>query len=408
MSRNLIIADDFTGANDTGVQLQRKGFPTGVVFRYPEEPSPEVSYVLDTETRGLTGQEAYEKVASDIREIDFSGFAYVIKKVDSTLRGNVPEEVKAVDEAYGSELVLFMPALPDLERTTVDRIHMLKGVPITQTEIAKDPKKPVALDDIQAVLKTVYEEPVVHYSIKDIEEGRLDFAGARVFSCDAVTNGHMQTVIAAAKATGRKILYVGTAAMADNIFQLECPTKPAMGLIASVSAVTNGQVKYAESAGAQVISVPVYELFDDEKKADIYARRAIEALKEGKDILVLSSASYERSELERTVEAGVKRGMIREEVSVWTQYIMGYIGNAVLKEAEISGLFLTGGDTAIGFFHTAGAIGSEIIGEVAVGIPLMKLIGGAYDGLKVITKAGAFGKEDAISYGLRKLKDVEG
>lgn len=408
MSRNLIIADDFTGANDTGVQLRRLGFATSVVFRYPGSPKEGVSCVIDTESRGLTGAEAYAKVTSDIEKVDFSDFEYVIKKVDSTLRGNIADEVKAVDEAYGSGLVLFMPALPDLGRTTVDKIHRLNGVPITKTEIAKDPKKPVVLDDIQAVLKTVYEEPVRHFCIEEIEAGALDFTGVRVVSCDAVTNAHMQTVIRAAKATGRKVLYVGTAAMADNIFQLECPMKPAMGLIASVSAVTNEQVKYAERAGVTLVSIPVYELFDDESRADVYAEKAVEALKSGKDTLVLSSASYDRSDLVRTVEAGVKRGMLREDVSVWTQYIMGYIGNKVLKNAGVSGIFLTGGDTAIGFFHTAGAIGSEILGEIAVGIPLMRLIGGEYDGLKVITKAGAFGKEDAISYGLRKLKETEG
>ena len=30
--RYLIIADDFTGANDTGVQLRRRGFATEVLF----------------------------------------------------------------------------------------------------------------------------------------------------------------------------------------------------------------------------------------------------------------------------------------------------------------------------------------------------------------------------------------
>lgn len=408
MNRNLIIADDFTGANDTGVQLSRKGFPTGVVFCYPEKPNPGISYVLDSESRGLTGEEAYQKVSKDIKNIDFSDFRYVIKKVDSTLRGNVPEEIRAVDEAYQSELVLFMPALPDLGRTTVKRIHMLGGVPVTQTEIARDPKKPVVLDDIRAILETVYEEPVEHIDIASIESGQIDLTRARVYSADAETNAHMQAVIRAAAETGKRVLYVGTAAMADNLLALECPARPAMGLIASVSAVTNAQVKYAEAAGARLISVPVYELFDDEKKADVYVTQALEALCQGTDTLVLSSASYDRSELDRTVEEGVKRGMIREEVSVWTQYIMGYIGNEVLKQAEVAGLFLTGGDTAIGFFHTAGAIGSRILGEVAVGIPLMRLIGGHFDGMKVITKAGAFGKEDAISYGLRKLKEVEG
>jgi len=32
LNRYLIIADDFTGANDTGVQLKRRGINTNVVF----------------------------------------------------------------------------------------------------------------------------------------------------------------------------------------------------------------------------------------------------------------------------------------------------------------------------------------------------------------------------------------
>ena len=31
-NKYLIIADDFTGSNDTGVQLRRRGYPTKVFF----------------------------------------------------------------------------------------------------------------------------------------------------------------------------------------------------------------------------------------------------------------------------------------------------------------------------------------------------------------------------------------
>ena len=36
---------------------------------------------------------------------------------------------------------------------------------------------------------------------------------------------------------------------------------------------------------------------------------------------------------------------------------------------------------------------------------MMKLVGGKKDGLKVVTKAGAFGEEDAILFAFRKLKE---
>ncbi len=38
-------------------------------------------------------------------------------------------------------------------------------------------------------------------------------------------------------------------------------------------------------------------------------------------------------------------------------------------------------------------------------VPLMQVVGGDFDGLKMITKAGGFGKEDTVAYSLRKLKE---
>ncbi|MGI6070349.1 MAG: four-carbon acid sugar kinase family protein [Blautia sp.] len=404
MSRNLIVADDFTGANDTGVQLRRRGFDTHVVFRY-EDRSADASYVIDTESRGLSEQEAYEKVKSDVSKVRFEDYKYVIKKVDSTLRGNVASEIKALDEAYGSDMVLFMPALPDLSRTTVNGVHHLNGTPITLTELAKDPKKPVTEDNIQKILESVYGEPVTAVTLTQIEKGELDFSKGRLFACDAVTNEDMQKVLGQAAKLEKRILYVGTAAMADNLFEIDSPVKPSMALVASLSSVTAKQVKYAENAGAKLVQVPIYEILSG-KPTETYVQNAAEFLRKGLDTIVLSSASYDRKEYDKTLECGKALGMTGPEISLKTQNIMGEIGRDILKAAAVSGIFLTGGDTAIGLFDMVHAEGSRILGEVAIGIPIMSLVGGDQEGLHVITKAGAFGREDAISYGLRKLKET--
>jgi uncharacterized protein YgbK (DUF1537 family) len=93
-------------------------------------------------------------------------------------------------------------------------------------------------------------------------------------------------------------------------------------------------------------------------------------------------------------------------MSAFTQDLMGKLALRVLEGAPVSGLFLSGGDTAISCFEKAGALGSSIVTEIAAGIPLMRLIGGRFDGLKVVTKAGAFGREDAVFYALRKLREA--
>ena len=95
------------------------------------------------------------------------------------------------------------------------------------------------------------------------------------------------------------------------------------------------------------------------------------------------------------------------DIGNFTQDVLGEIAMEVLKRVKVSGVFLTGGDTSIGFLQKAKANGSYILEEIAVGIPKMEIIGGSFDGLLVVTKAGAFGKDDAIVYGMRKLKEKE-
>ncbi|MCI8513525.1 MAG: four-carbon acid sugar kinase family protein [Lachnospiraceae bacterium] len=405
LNKYLIVADDFTGANDTGVQMRRRGFPTHVMFAGRTIPAGDHSLVIDTESRGMMGEEAKEATAKAVEKVDFSSFKYVIKKVDSTLRGNVAEEILAVDRAFGSELVIFAPALPDLDRTTVDGIHRLKGVRITETELAKDPKKPVVEDNLARILERVYDEKVTYVSLDEIRTGRIALEGGRLFTFDAVLNSDLQAVIGAALETGKKILWVGAAAMADNLMERESKTYPALGIAASVSSVTGTQIRAAEAAGVALVSVPVHEVLAGKTDTASYVEAAVESLKAGKDTILLSSSSYDRAQLAFSEEEGRKKGMETWQVSEYVQGLMGAMAKTIFEQVPVCGVFLTGGDTAMGVLESLKADGSSILSEIAVGIPMMQLVGGSMDGLKVVTKAGAFGKEDAILFAFRKLKE---
>lgn len=406
MDRYLIVADDFTGANDTGVQLKRRGIDTNVVFSTENINIDSCSFVIDTESRGISEDEAYNKVKKLLSGVDFSNFKYVIKKVDSTLRGNIAVEIKAVDEAYGSEVVLFAPALPDLNRTTVGGIHMLNNIPITQTEMARDPKKPVKEDNITNILKKVYSEEVTHIPLEKVQSGKINLSGSRIFTFDAVTNADMKNIISTGIETGKRVLWVGTAAMADNLLEIEKETHPVLSVVASLSSVTRTQVKYAEKSGMLSVKVPVYHIIEKKVDPEVYIDETTELLRSGKDVILMPSSSYDPEEYVKTNEAGKRNGMSNDIVSLFTQNLLGDMARKVLERKSVSGVFLTGGDTAIGFFDKVNSLGSSIVSEIAIGIPLMKLVGGPFEGLKVVTKAGAFGKEDSITFAVRKLKEV--
>ena len=59
-------------------------------------------------------------------------------------------------------------------------------------------------------------------------------------------------------------------------------------------------------------------------------------------------------------------------------------------------LVATGGDTAMAILQALNAGELHILGQVIEGIVMSRLAGGGYEGLRVVTKAGAFGKDDAL------------
>lgn len=407
MENYLIIADDFTGANDAGVQLRRRGIPVSVVFSFALITG-EDSCVLDTESRGIPAEAARRKVEAEVKNIDFGKFAHVIKKIDSTLRGNVGPETKALDNKFRAELVIFAPALPDLGRITVNRIQYLNRKPLMQTELIQDPKTPVKEDNIQKLLAVSFlDENVFHIGIDSIRNGKINFEGSRIFTCDAEKNVDLQKIISAALATKKRTLWVGTAAMVDNLLSVKRAIPPALAMVASLSSVTRGQVHYAEKQGISLVKTALYDILEQNMCIEDIAVKAVSFLHEGRDTIVLSSSAYSVGEYEKAESAAKRMGFSREQMSAFAEKTMGCLSRLILKKARISGLFLAGGDTAMAFFEKAGAKGSSIVTEIALGIPLMRLRGGVHEGLKVVTKAGAFGKEDAIFYALHKLREVD-
>src|SRR5918998_1843855 len=141
--RVAIIADDLTGAADTGVQLARAGYRTAVAFRdAPIPPAEDLDAVaLDTDSRAMPAGFAAKRVLEAARAVREARIVY--KKLDSTLRGPVAAELAAALEATGRARAVVAPAFPSAGRTTVDGVQLVRGVPVHETEAKNDPRTPV-------------------------------------------------------------------------------------------------------------------------------------------------------------------------------------------------------------------------------------------------------------------------
>lgn len=82
MNRLAIIADDLTGASDSGVQFARQGWTAHVLFdliKLVEGQEADV-VVVDTDSRALPAPEAYRKVQEAAQALQQMGYTHLYKK----------------------------------------------------------------------------------------------------------------------------------------------------------------------------------------------------------------------------------------------------------------------------------------------------------------------------------------
>ena len=117
-----VIADDFTGALDTGVQFASYGAATKVVvgtgLQALEADAQTQVLVVDAETRHLPAAQAYDTVYRLVRWAKEKKIGCIYKKTDSALRGNIGAELSAALAADGGPPSRIWTASPAAAYTT--------------------------------------------------------------------------------------------------------------------------------------------------------------------------------------------------------------------------------------------------------------------------------------------------
>ena len=415
MLKLVVIADDLTGANDAGVQFAKQGLTVRVVLGTPIADSGNQRtdvMVLDTDSRATQPDKAYESVrnAGQIVKQMEEITPLVFKKIDSTLRGNIGAEIDAAMAVFDVEWAAVVPAFPANGRITVGGWHLLNQVPIAESEISRDPKTPVHESVLPDLLAAQSRHKVGHVFLTDVSCGadavkrrirELRSEGVKVVSFDASTKAHLDTIATAIQASEATALWVGCAGLAEMIPKVmgwprtEPISQPGVsgsvlvvaGRVSNVSA--RPMHRFLEQENVQLVSLRAdYLIADEEKELRRCVQEASDGLKAGKDVLLASAVDAD----------SVVKGC--------SEIISAAMGKVVQQVIFLkpAGLFLTGGDTAVSVCRALGVNSINILDEVLPGIPLGELDGGCCPGMRVVTKAGAFGGEDAIVVAVKVLK----
>ena len=425
MLKLAIIADDLTGANDTAVQFAKYGINSCVWLNFAKKDllseTAEV-IVFDTDSRDITPSAAYDKVEKVCQNLYHRGVRNVYKKIDSTLRGNLGTEIEAAAAVLNPDIVVIAPAFPQNNRITVGGYHLINQIPVSLTEFARDPKTPVTESRISALLQQQTKCKIGSMPLNVVMQGTGAIQehianslaqGEKWIVFDAVLDEHLQAIAMAVQDYGN-ILWGGSAGLAERLLKLYdwtlCSPRsisrvqgPVLFVAGSVSQITRRQISFLlQQSATQLVKLDVPNVLshkDREITRCITAAKAL--LAAGRDVVIASAIDV--GDVDRAVAAGMHYGFNKIQVSDQTAVALGVIA-ADLSKLPLAGMVLTGGDTAVHVCRALGVEAIEILDEVAVGMPLGKLIGEDVNGLKVVTKAGAFGDDQAFIQAVQAIK----
>ena len=382
MAHVLVVGDDLTGSNATGARYARAGLRTISVTgtgRLRCTSGAEV-VVVNTGTRHCGPAEAAERVRRAVRAVPAE---LVVKRVDTTLRGNVGAEVAALLEtAPAGARALVVPAFPDAGRTTAGGLHLVDGVPLAETVAAQDPLAPVRTSRVAAVLG----QPADELPLDVVEAGtsavadRLAGGRARVTVCDATTNAHLTTIAEAAAAAGQRWVSVDTGpfgvrlAGALGVGRGDRPAPPVLAVVGSATAVTREQLAETERVlGARYVDVPA----DVEDPAAV-ADRALELLDTHPGRVV-------------GIRACPPSGRVDPASAERLPGVLAGATARLLARRRFGGLYASGGDIAQATTEALDSDGFAIEAEVLPLAVAGHLVGGPHRDLPFATKGGLIG-----------------
>ncbi|CAH6323661.1 D-threonate kinase [Pantoea agglomerans] len=396
----LVIADDFTGANDAGSGLAQAGARVHVLFG-TEAPLPEDAadvLVISTDSRAVSASQAAERVAQVVQHFAAQlQQGWLFKKIDSTLRGNVGAETTAALHASGKRLALVAPAVPRLGRTTREGKVWVNQRLLTDTEFASDPKTPIlsprVLDQMQ-IDGTEIDLPT-------LRSDRLDAvlaAAHGVVVVDAENEADLARLITAAARLAEKPLLVGAAGLSDALGAALSvrPSRPVLAVVGSMSSSAQQQIAtLLKQRAVEIVDVDIRQLFQQPAwpDRDRWIEQAETALRAGRHT-VIRTCQHE-SQRHDIGHLSQQHSVTRQQLGEGISQLLGEITHSLCRTQLPHALYLSGGDVAIAVAQALGASGFKIQGLVAGCVPHGVLLNSEFT-LPVMTKAGGFGDENTL------------
>ncbi len=416
-----IIADDLTGANDTALQFYLKGANTQILLSDEIEPlniKNTQTWAISTESRNVEPEMAYEKVIKAAKMLSEKlNPDYFYKKIDSTIRGNIAVEVLGILASLDYDASIILPAFPAETRTTVGGYHLLKGIPIERTEMARDPQSPIFESHLPTLLKSQispeYQNLIGQIELKTVMKGagpilqrinELVNEGKKLIVADAVSTVDVEQVALAIKKCDYKILPAGTAAFAQALSEFwfadldenehiikTFPRLPKFVVSGSATQITANQIEKLENS----------DEFDDVLSISLDLKTVLNGVSEELVDRIVSNLRFDNTVMVHTSHLikefdGFSEDSLNAELtkanlaSVITDFLAELTRHVLAKKEAI--LITLGGETSFKCCSAIGAYQLQLIDEVAPAIALTL----DHNAQWIVTKSGNLGNANTL------------
>lgn len=419
MLKTVIIADDLTGANDTGAILAQNGLKVGTLLKTSDTDKFKDFDVLciTTNSRGILPSDAYEKVKNAVNLFEDKEKLFFSKRIDSTLRGNVGAEIDSIIETLGNDTVaIVVAAFPNSGRVSIGDFLLVNGVPLEKTEAANDPTSPVKTSRVTEIVKKQSKYNVGYISLDKVLKGAdvirnevLEKAkeNNKIIVIDACTINDINEIAKACVASKLKFVAIDpgafTAAVANVLYKkdekLKIREKVICG-IGSASNLTREQLNFLKmKCNPLIVKTNTIDFLSRDKKDKEINRVVNEIINKENNynLFIVTTTTDERdvldfSEIKNIYNLNKKEcaNLITDAVAEIVYRVINKLGN------KIGGVYTSGGDVTEDFCTKIQADGIDVKDEV---IPLAiygRVIGGIFDGKPIITKGGLVGKKDTL------------
>lgn len=403
----IVLADDLTGAMDTGIQFRKYGLQTSVIVSADDcelrGDACAEAISINNSSRELSGTEAYEKTLRAVRRLSLSPQDVLYKKIDSMMRGNPVQEIDAALEASGCRKAIVAPSFPQEGRVVrLGVLHLPDGsYQDLLRRWQRESRFPVRL-----ITSEMLQEP-------EAVKAMLCSPQTEVTLFDAEDQETLRRISDICRDIPG-ILYCGSAGLARELPTSRDDVRKStpwdgIGKIfvvtGSMKMETAAQIRQLSQKGFQIVPLHVAALncAEDKVKEISDACRATAAALHDDGPGVVLTFDYL---LHTASEGGSAESETTPEQRKAALHLAGSLGAVVRAQDDrlYDAMILVGGDTALSVCQALNVHRICLWDEVASGMPAGIFGDGTVAGLPVVTKSGAFGDCKALSRAVEYIK----